>query len=98
MKKIITAFDGTQFPEGAFEFARRLNEREPIELVGVLLPEVSYGNIWSYSSGMAGPVYVPSISTKETGVIRKNIQRFELQCRRENIKHSIHQGCQDHAI
>ena len=39
MKKIILAFEGTHFSEGAFEFARKLNELRPILLTGVFLPQ-----------------------------------------------------------
>jgi hypothetical protein len=35
MKKVILACDGSHFSEGAFEFARRLNELRPILLTGV---------------------------------------------------------------
>ena len=39
MKKILIAFDGTHFSDGAFEFARRVNELQPILLTGVFLPQ-----------------------------------------------------------
>lgn len=42
MKKILLAFDSNHFSAGAFEFARRLNEIEPILLVGFFLPAVYY--------------------------------------------------------
>jgi hypothetical protein len=37
MKKILLAFDGEHFSEGAFEFASSLNRKERILLTGVFL-------------------------------------------------------------
>ena len=48
MKTIILAFDGVHFSEGAFEFARRLNESQPVLLTGVFLPQAELSNLWSY--------------------------------------------------
>ena len=39
MKKVVIAFDGNHFSEGAFEFVRRLNELQPILLTGVFLSD-----------------------------------------------------------
>ena len=40
MKKILLAFEGSHFSEGAFEFARKLNELSPVQLTGVFLPQI----------------------------------------------------------
>ena len=37
MKKILLAFDGTHFSNGAFQFARELNELEPALVTGAFL-------------------------------------------------------------
>jgi hypothetical protein len=42
MKKIILAFDGANFSEGSFNFARKMNEISPILLTGIFLPQVNY--------------------------------------------------------
>jgi hypothetical protein len=66
MKKIILAFDGTHFSEGAFEFARRLNELQPVLLTGVFLPQAEIANLWSYADGVgvgAAP-FIPLIESK----------------------------------
>ena len=51
MKKVLVAFDGHHFSEGALEFARKLNEKNPLVLVGVFLPQVDYSALWSHSGG-----------------------------------------------
>ena len=71
MKKILIAFDGTQFSEGAFEFARALNELSPVLLTGVFMPQVSYANLWSYSGAMAGLMFVPMIEEEEGELLQK---------------------------
>src|SRR4051812_3681188 len=98
MKKILIAFDGTQFSEGAFEFARQLNELQPILLTGVFLPQVSYANLWSYAGAMAGPVYVPLIEEEEGPLLQENMERFHSLCVRNGISFRIHKDLYDFAL
>jgi hypothetical protein len=79
MKKIILAFDGTNFSEGAFEFARRLNELQPVLLAGVFLPQTQLADLWSYAVGVYGPS-IPLIDSNETELVQQNIERFEKLC------------------
>ena len=46
MRKILLVFDGINFSEGAFEFARRLNEKNQILVAGVFMPQVDFANLW----------------------------------------------------
>src|SRR5437763_15979303 len=98
MKKVIIAFDGTQFSEGAFELARNLNELDPILLGGVFIPQLSYANLWSYSGAMAGGAYVPMIEEEEGELIQKNIEQFESLCIKNNISFSVHKDFNDFAV
>lgn len=98
MKKILIAFDGTQFSEGAFEFARRLNELQPILLVGAFIPQVSYANLWSYAGAMAGPSFVPLLEAEDNETVQKNIARFEHLCQRDGIAYKIHKDFYDFAL
>src|SRR5689334_22047646 len=68
MKKIILAFDGVHFSEGAFEFAKRINEEEPILLTGIFLPQANYANLWSFAKARTEPLYVPLVEADETEV------------------------------
>ena len=42
MKKVLLAIDGQNFSEGAFEFIRRMNEIDPVLVVGLFLPSVEF--------------------------------------------------------
>ena len=98
MKKILLAFDGTQFSDGAFEFARQLNKSERILLTGVFLPQVDYSNLWSYASGSAGTMFVPLVENAVSETIQQNIARFEQLCRKNKIDHCVHKEFFDFAI
>jgi nucleotide-binding universal stress UspA family protein len=98
MKKILIAFDGTQFSEGAFEFARRLNQLQPILLVGAFIPQVSYANLWSYAGAMAGPSFVPLLEAEDTETVQRNIARFEKLCQQDGIAYRIHKDFYDFAL
>lgn len=98
MKKILLAFDGTSFSEGAFEFADRLNQMRPILLTGIFMPQLSISNLWSYADGMAGPAYVPILEKEDSDQIEKNIKRFEKLCRQSNISYSVHKDFYNFAL
>ena len=97
MKKVVIAFDGSNFSEGAFEFARQMNKTQPICLTGVFLPQIDYANLWSYANA-AAPVFVPLVETDESDVIEKNIARFEKQCKIEKIQYRVHTNFWDFAL
>ncbi|MGZ5133860.1 MAG: universal stress protein [Flavitalea sp.] len=98
MKKILIAFDGTQFSDGAFEFAKKLNELQPILLTGVFIPQVSYANLWSYGSEIAGPLYGPLVMEDDKELIEKNIIRFQSLCQKNNIVFKVHKDFNDFAL
>ena len=96
MKKILLAFDGTHFSEGAFEFAKALSEKGRILLTGVFLPQVDYANLWSYSGGgMVGPLFIPLTEDVEAEEVKKNIDRFESACRKNDIEYRVHKDFDD---
>lgn len=97
MKKIILAFDGTHFSEGAFEFARRLNEMQPILLTGVFLPQSLLANLWNYADA-AGRDVVSLIESNEADLVQQSISRFESLCRRNGIEYRVHKDFYDLAI
>jgi hypothetical protein len=101
MKKILLAFDGINFSEGAFEFARRLNEKDKILATAAFMPQVSYANLWSYAGTAGGTVAVPSIpliEDEEAEQIERNIERFELLCKNNDIEFRIHKDFYDFAL
>jgi hypothetical protein len=98
MKKILLPFDGSHFSEGAFEFARSLNEMEPILLLGVFIPQVNYANLWSYASAGSGPLLVPLVEEEESETVHNNIERFEKLCQKNNIDYRVHKDFFDFAL
>jgi hypothetical protein len=98
MKKILLAFDGVQFSTGAFEFARQLNNLQPVYLTGVFIPQLSYANLWNYTDGMAGPTYIPILEKEQPDTLEKNIKMFENLCKENSIQYKVHKDYFDFAL
>jgi len=98
MRKIILAFDGIHYSESSFDFAKRLNEKNPILLTGVFLPQTSYANLWSYADGVGAPMFVPEIEDDDMDIIEKNIEKFETACVRHGIEFRTHKDFNDLAL
>jgi hypothetical protein len=90
MKKVLLAFDGVRFSKGAFEFARRLNDIEPVLLSGVFLPQIDLSVSWSYAAGN-GSRYIPPLEPFVSEKVTENIYLFESLCDLNNIEYSVHQ-------
>lgn len=90
MNKILLAFDGTNISRGAFEFARRLNELEPILLVGAFLPQTDLSSSWSYNAG-EGPLHIPAVEPSVSEMVAENMLQFEAQCKSNDIDFRIHE-------
>ena len=98
MKKILLAFDGTHFSEGAFEFARRMNEQSPVLLTGVFLPQIDYANLWSYAGGTSGNLFIPLLEDEDAQLVQKNIAMFESLCQKNAIDYRVHKNFSDFAL
>lgn len=97
MKKILLAFDGTHFSEGAFELARKLNKLDPILLTGAFLPQAQFSNLWSYADSAVSP-YIPLVEKGESELVLENISRFEKLCRENSIDYRVHKDFYDFAL
>src|SRR5687767_1838698 len=98
MKKILLAFDGAHFSEGAFEFARKLNELSPILVTGVFLPQIDYASLWSYSAAASAGLVIPLLEAEDAATIEKNIDRFKALCQKNGIEHRVHKDFTDFAL
>jgi hypothetical protein len=96
MKKVLLASDCTQFSEGAFEFARRMNEREKILLTGAFLPHIVYSTLWSYAGDKGSLMPFPEGEEKEAA--ERNIAHFEILCRKHDIDFTVHRQFYDFAL
>lgn len=92
MKKIVIPFSGDQFSEGAFEFARHLNELAPVLLTGVFLPEIYYPGDFGFSGAGALeiPALIPFLDSAFDDETEENIVHFRELCIKHNIDHRIH--------
>ncbi len=97
MKKILLAFDGAHYSKGAFEFARRLNELQPVSLTGIFLPRVDFTREWAYAASGA-PAFLPLIEDYNAGLEQESIQSFEQDCMRYGIPFRIHEKRIDFAM
>lgn len=97
MKKIVIAFDGTNFSEGALAFAAGLNKLSPVLLVGSFLPQIDLSSSWSYAVGGAG-LYTPLLEDFNAEAIEDHIRRFEKACISEAIEWRVHKYPYDLAI
>jgi hypothetical protein len=101
MKKILIAFDGTNFSEAAFQFACKLNELQPVLLTGVFMPQVDYSYLWSYATAAGagtGGMYVPLLEKEDADVVTENIKHFEEQCIKNGLKFRVHHNFYDFAL
>jgi len=90
MKKIVIAFDGTHFSDGAFEFVRRLNEISPVFVVGSFLPQPIPVNAWTYAEVGDGALISDMMSKEERNTILSNIEKFDGLCNSHKIKYAVH--------
>lgn len=97
MKKILLAFDGIHFSDGAFDFARNMNMLNPVLLTGLFLPQVNYANLWSYAGSLGGPLLIPREEDEEDKVT-KNIEHFESLCRNNDIDFRVRRDFTDLAL
>ncbi len=98
MKKVIIAFDGKRFSEAAFDFIRRLNEKQPVLATAVFLPGVDYAELLYSLGGFSGPLYFESIEAGDTDIVQVNMQRFKQLCQQNNIDCRIHSELDKHVI
>ncbi len=91
MKKLIIALDGQHFPQGAFEFAKNINQASKVLLAGIFLSPVDYSKIMAYT-GMEGVAIMPEwlMRNEDDVLINKNINFFKDACTNEGIEYRIH--------
>jgi hypothetical protein len=98
MLKIIIAFDGQHFAEGALSMARWLNGRNPVLVTGIFLSPVDYREIIGYSGmGMGAPVFTMPIDTDDVQV-NETMQKFSEYCTRHQLEYTMHKDTDLFAI
>jgi len=91
MKKILLAFDGTHFSQGAIGYAKWINTLQPIQLTGAFLPLSDYASLWSYAEEPAGKgKFIPLMEQQAQTDVLHNIERFKSICAGNHISYTIH--------
>ncbi len=98
MKKILMVFEGDRFSEGAFAFAQRLNELQPILLTGIFLPQSKVKSLWSYAQALITPLTGSDEVVSDDKAIQKNLEDFTTRCTKAGIRFSIHKDYYDFAL
>jgi nucleotide-binding universal stress UspA family protein len=92
-KKILAAFDGTKYSEGASKYAIEIAKLTDSLLVGVFVQDMRYIN-FTYAYAWDQPfVDMSSIDTsikEEKEKIDLNIKLFHRACEEKGIKHKVH--------
>lgn len=89
MKKILIATDGANFSKGAFEFAKAINEQEPVLLTGVFLPQASFTTLWVATDVPDESIFAAGLEDFEEE-IEKSVQFFERECINNGIEFRTH--------
>lgn len=92
MNKILLPFTGNEFPEGALEFARSLNELTPVLLAGLFLPEIYYPGDFGFAAvgSPMVPALVPYPADGFDDETEKHVKRFREFCVKHGIEHRVH--------
>lgn len=91
MKKVIIAFDGKHFSQGALNIAEYLNEQEPILLTGIFLSAIDYRDVIGVGAvGLGGPVFMPTLEKENEEIIKESIRHFEEVCHRKGFEYRVH--------
>jgi len=98
MKKILLAFDGTNYSQAALDFAFQLHQQAPIFLTGAFLPQVDYSALWSYSVGSEAGSVIPSAEESTSREIHQNTSRFTDYCKKHGIPFKIHRAYMNFAL
>jgi hypothetical protein len=98
MKKVVLVFDGINFSKGAFEFAKNMNEQEPVLITGVFLPQTQLANVWSYVGGESAASFIPLVESDEAEEIKNNIAEFENTCQRNGMDYRVHKNFFDFGL
>jgi hypothetical protein len=94
MKKALLINDSRHFSEGSFEFLRQMNDREPLLVTGIFLPQSTFAGVLSYAAaanGLGTTGYFPSVEPDEEADIEMEIKRFEERCIKNGINFRIHE-------
>jgi nucleotide-binding universal stress UspA family protein len=93
MKKILVAFDGSVFSEGALEYAFDVSRHGGALVVGVFIEDLSYigyATLFGEDYFTFNPTILEKMEEEAEGKIHESIVRFENICKEKNINYKVH--------
>ncbi len=92
-KKILAAFDGTKYSEGASKYAIEIAKATDSLLIGVFIHDMRYLN-FTYAYAWDQPFIdfsaIETSQKEEKEKIDLNIQLFHRACNEQGVKHKVH--------
>jgi hypothetical protein len=90
MLKVIVAFDGQHFSNGAMKMAQWLNNKMPILVSGVFISPVDYRELLGYSGmGIGTPVFTVPYDQDEA-MINETMSKFTAYCQDHKLEYITH--------
>ncbi|MBK9730726.1 MAG: universal stress protein [Chitinophagaceae bacterium] len=93
MKKILVAFDGTVFSEGALEYAFHLSGNEGAMIVGVFIEDLSYvgyATLFGEDYFTFNAALLEKMEHEDDGKFSESISKFESICKQRGISYQVH--------
>ena len=93
MKKILVAFDGSVFSEGALEYAFALSVEQDAMIVGVFIEDLSYvgyATLFGEDYFTFNPTLIEKMEKEAEGKIHESIAKFESICTSRGVHFKAH--------
>lgn len=93
MKKILAAFDGTKYSEGASKYAIEIAKATNSLLVGVFIQDMrylSYTYAYAWDQPFIDFTSIEASQKDENEKIRLNIKLFKHHCEEKGVHHKVH--------
>jgi len=88
-KQILFVCAGKEFPQGAFNFLRSMQEQEPVHVLGLFFNPIDIDAMAAVSQLVVQAPY-DRIREREHEVMAANKESFARQCEQHNIRYQVH--------
>ncbi|MBX7107556.1 MAG: universal stress protein [Chitinophagales bacterium] len=93
MKKILVAFDGTVFSEGALQYAFHLSANESAMITGVFIEDLSYvgyATLFGEDYFTFNPALLEKMEHEDDHKLEASIAKFEGICKERGVSYQVH--------
>src|SRR5580658_7708352 len=88
MKKILFVCDGSNFSNGTFEFLKKLNDLDSINVKGVFFDPIDIMKLMALSYNPSAAPYV-KLQEKEEVIVKKSEEMFKSLCKAAGIRYAV---------